>query len=221
MPLLSILEQLGRLEDVTGGLYPYRFLITPLAIAGLLAVAYLAYRKGLHRVLLRHRLATSLIGVPALVLALVVADYLVSPLWERSHLEELSPVAAAVPAQGPAPGSGGAFEAKAVRSGAFMGSDDFHFGRGDAQLIQTAPGTYILRLENFSVRNGPDLYVYLSEEDNGGNVKESLNLGRLKATDGAFNYEIPASVDVSRVKSAVVWCKQFAVLFAHAELMTN
>ena len=45
--------------------------------------------------------------------------------------------------------------------GMFEGADDFHFGRGDALLIETAPGAYTLRFENFSVRNGPDLFVYL------------------------------------------------------------
>jgi hypothetical protein len=99
-----------------------------------------------------------------------------------------------------------------------VGADDFHFGRGDALIIETEPGKYVLRFENFSVRNGPDLFVYLSEDPAGEDVDEALNLGALKATDGAFNYEIPAGIDVSRVKSAVVWCKQFSVLFAHAEL---
>ena len=111
-----------------------------------------------------------------------------------------------------------AFMASTAYSGMFKGSDDFHFGRGDALIIEAEPGKYVLRFENFSVRNGPDLYVYLSEDPNGKDVKEVLNLGKLKATDGAFNYEIPSDVDVSKVKSAVVWCKQFSVLFAHATL---
>jgi hypothetical protein len=112
-----------------------------------------------------------------------------------------------------------AFMASTAYSGMFRGADDFHFGRGDALIIETEPGKYVLRFENFSVRNGPDLYVYLSEDPNGKDVKEVLNLGRLKATDGAFNYEIPAGVDVSKIKSAIVWCKQFSTLFAHATLM--
>ena len=76
----------------------------------------------------------------------------------------------------------------------------------------------MLRLENFSVRNGPDLYVYLVRDEGARRVDESLNLGRLKATDGAFNYDIPAGVDIASVKSVVVWCKQFGVLFAEAPL---
>jgi hypothetical protein len=236
MALLSILEQLGMFEDITADLYPYRYVITPIFILAALAGAYVLFRKGLHRLLLHHRIATTLIAVPTLVVALVVADYLLSPLWERSHLEEASPLAAAEaagqpvaqvsPAGGTEPtqapsgaSSAAAFQPRILRSGDFVGADDFHFGRGDAHLIQTGPDSYVLRFENFSVRNGPDLYVYLSEDVGGGKVSEMLNLGRLKATDGAFNYDIPASVDVAKVKSAVVWCRQFAVLFTHAELM--
>ena len=99
-----------------------------------------------------------------------------------------------------------------------MGADDFHFGRGTAQLIETAPGAYTLRFEDFSVRNGPDLFVYLTPDPTGESIDGGINLGALKATDGAFNYELPPSTDVSQFSSAIVWCKQFAVLFAVAEL---
>jgi hypothetical protein len=49
-------------------------------------------------------------------------------------------------------------------------------------------------------------------------VEEALSLGRLKATDGAFNYEIPSAINLTDVKSVVVWCRQFGVLFAVAPL---
>ena len=112
-----------------------------------------------------------------------------------------------------------AFMASTAYIGMFKGADVFHFGRGDALIIETEPGKYVLRFENFSVRNGPDLYVYLSEDASGKQISEMLNLGKLKATDGAFNYEIPSSVDVTRMRSAVVWCRQFSTLFAHATLV--
>ena len=67
----------------------------------------------------------------------------------------------------------------------------------------------------FSVRNGPDLFVYLSP-DRAGYADGALELGTLKATDGAFGYELPAGTDPGEFASAVVWCKQFAVLFAVA-----
>lgn len=244
MPLLNIF---GELETfIADDLYPYRYVITPIAIALIAAGLYVAYRLGLHVVLMRNKVATAVVGVPLLVVAIVAGDYFVSPLWERTHLEEASPLVAAETSTG---GSGAAsasvadsndaddedkpeqassssatggsatsFEPAVVQTGQFVGSDDFHFGRGDALIIETEPGVYTLRFENFSVRNGPDLFVYLSTDPTGENVEDSLNLGELKATDGAFNYEIPADIDVSTIKSAVVWCRQFSVLFAHAEL---
>ena len=106
------------------------------------------------------------------------------------------------------------FQPRVASQGEFRGADDFHFGRGQALLIETAPGEYTLRFENFSVRNGPDLFVYLSTDPNGSN--DGLLLGDLKGTDGAFNYDVPEGTDIFRYKSAVVWCRQFAVLFATA-----
>ena len=107
--------------------------------------------------------------------------------------------------------------ARLVAMGEWQGADDFHFARGQAYIVETAPGVYILRVENFSVRNGPDLFVYLSRDPDGWE-DEAVNLGDLKATDGAFNYDIPPELDVSEFRSAVVWCRRFAVLFGHATL---
>jgi hypothetical protein len=107
------------------------------------------------------------------------------------------------------------FERRVVQQGEFAGADHLRCGRGTALLIETAAGRYTLRFEEFSVRNGPDLFVYLSP-DAGGFADGALNLGELKATDGAFNYGVPAGTDVAQFRSAVVWCRQFSVLFATA-----
>jgi hypothetical protein len=226
---MPVLSAFGELETfISEELYPHRYAVSALLLVALLAILGLALKLGLHRVLLRHPLATALVAVPAIAVTLVAGDYLLSPLWERSFLEEESPITAVeaagraentdVPAsQAPAAEGQAAFPST-IRTGMFEGADDFHFGRGDALLIQTGPNSYVLRFENFSVRNGPDLFVYLSREQDGRRVEESLNLGKLKATDGAFNYELPSTIDLSGVQSAVVWCKQFSVLFAHAQL---
>jgi hypothetical protein len=47
------------------------------------------------------------------------------------------------------------------------GADEFHFGKGTARLIEPAPGVFTVRLEDFAVRNGPDLFVYLSPSADG------------------------------------------------------
>lgn len=220
--MLDTLPLFGDLERFLADLYPYRYVITPLLALVGIGIVVLALRRGVHLVLWRHRLATAVVGAPLLVLAVVAGDYLLSPLWERSYLEEASPLARTVDApresllmSSEAPGG----PAVALQ-GMFRGADDFHFGRGDALIIRTEASRHLLRFENFSVRNGPDLYVYLSKDGSGGaRVEESLNLGQLKATDGSFNYEIPGGVDLGGVKSVVVWCRQFGVLFAVAPLM--
>jgi hypothetical protein len=105
----------------------------------------------------------------------------------------------------------------APRTGEFHGADDFHFGTGSATLIETAPGAWTVRFESFSVRNGPDLYVYVSP-DPGGYADAAIELGRLKATDGSFNMDLPPGAIPIGAASVVIWCKQFAVQFAVAPL---
>jgi len=107
--------------------------------------------------------------------------------------------------------------AAVVASGSFTGADEFHFGRGTAAIVETGTGRYTLRFEDFAVRNGPDLFVYLSP-DEAGYVNGALELGRLKADQGAFNYDLPEGTDPGSYASVVVWCKQFAVQFAVAPL---
>ena len=212
---------------ISADLYPYRWAVTAALIAGVVALLLVAYRLGWHRVLWRHKLVTAAVALPALAVLIPAAWYLVSPLWERSYLEEASPMAAAAlatpsavseaagaPPAGPTPQQ----FPRETHMGAFMGADDFHFGRGKAQLIETGPGVYTLRFEDFSVRNGPDLYVYLTPDPSGESIEGAVNLGGLKATDGAFNYELPPGTDITQFASAIVWCRQFATLFAVAEL---
>ncbi|MPZ47753.1 MAG: hypothetical protein GEU75_00275 [Dehalococcoidia bacterium] len=222
MPL-SIFGQLETL--IADHLYPHRYIITPIAALLLAGAVLLALRLGLHRVLWQHRLATAVVGTPLLIVSLVAGDYFVSPLWERSERQEASPLAAASMPSGASSSaemvSAATTGPRATHIGMFKGADDFHFGRGDALLIQIDANAHVLRFEDFSVRNGPDLYVYLSLDETGRRVDETLNLGRLKATDGAFNYEIPPGTDLKDVKSVVVWCKQFSTLFAVAPLMAN
>jgi hypothetical protein len=102
-----------------------------------------------------------------------------------------------------------------VRAGELVGADEFHFGSGTVLLIATAADQFVVRLEEFSVQNGPDLFVYLSTNPDGWS-EDALNLGELRATDGSLNYDVPAGVDVSQYQSVVIWCRAFAVLFSTA-----
>jgi hypothetical protein len=224
--------------------YPVWPLFAVLAIAVIISAAYVAVRLGWHVIALRRRLLTAAAVVVLLAVAVPIGYYTISPIFERNTVCEASPISGAdtgsdecdddslglntdddreqggpdAPADPTDPPSNGAgFEARAIAQGEFRGADNFHFGEGQALLIETAPSEYTLRFENFSVRNGPDLYVYLSPSADG-YADGALELGTLKGTDGAFNYAIPPGTDVSQFQSAVVWCKAFSVLFAHATL---
>ena len=101
-------------------------------------------------------------------------------------------------------------------SGIFVGvGDGIHDAQGDAYTIPLEDGSTVLRLENFQSTNGPDLFVYLSTDEN---ASEFINLGELKANKGNQNYEIPDDVDLSKYNKVLIWCKSFSVLFGSAEL---
>ena len=44
------------------------------------------------------------------------------------------------------------------------------------------------------------------------------NLGKLKATNGSFNYPIPANLGLTHVKSVVLYCRTFNVIITFALL---
>jgi hypothetical protein len=79
-----------------------------------------------------------------------------------------------------------------------------------------------VRFEDFEVENGPDLRVYLSRADADAPQRELagdfVDLGDLKGNIGDQNYLVPGSVDLTRYRSAVVWCRRFSVGFAVAPL---
>jgi hypothetical protein len=112
---------------------------------------------------------------------------------------------------------------KALLQGSFKDADSFHKGSGRAVFYQLPDGKRVLRLEEFQVTNGPDLYVVLSgspdpkssAELHGPGFKE---LSLLKGNVGNQNYDLPADVDPAAVKSVVIYCKQFAVVFSTASL---
>lgn len=110
-----------------------------------------------------------------------------------------------------------------LASGQFGAVDGLHKGQGSARLFRLSDGQRILRLEEFKVTNGPDLYVYLSGHAaprNSGQLHDggALEVGRLKGNIGNQNYALPADVDLSKFKSVVIYCKQFSVVFSTAEL---
>ena len=45
-----------------------------------------------------------------------------------------------------------------------------------------------------------------------------IDLGRLRAFEGAQNYKIPKGIDLKKYRSVVIWCEAFGVLISPATL---
>jgi Electron transfer DM13 len=230
-------------NDIARLLYDFRIPVVVLSIGAVVVFVIVAVRRGWFAAARRHPGRTAAVVAVALVIVLPLGWYLGSPLIIRTSLVEAAPTAPPVAVGGnpesvpptiePTPSAQGAatapplsapptaaptptpFVPSTVASGAFEGTDDFHFGTGTATIIEIEPGRYHLRLEDFSVRNGPDLYVYLSPDPDG-YVDGALEVGTLKATDGSFGYDLPDGFDPSGFESTLIWCKQFSHLFATA-----
>ena len=107
-----------------------------------------------------------------------------------------------------------------LRSGSFRSLE--HATTGTAIVLHRAGGRLILRLERLATSNGPDLRVYLSRVPAGSDLHAYrtgfIDLGTLKGNRGSQNYAIPAGTNLAAYKSAVIWCRRFAVGFGVAPL---
>jgi hypothetical protein len=114
-------------------------------------------------------------------------------------------------------------EVVALKRGSFRDADGFHQGSGQATIYRGPGGSRLLRLENFSVTNGPDLHVILTpnpDPQNRAEVSASgyVDLGSLKGNMGNQNYEIPDGVNIDSFGSVVIYCQPFHVIFSVASL---
>ncbi len=158
------------------------------------------------------RTRTITIVAIVLVLAATAADlfyFRFHTYFQRTEVREAmpTPIAPGMPVSAP----------RTLVQGSFVGVDLVHKGSGTAKIIEQGGKRY-LRLEDFQVTNGPDLYVYLAQSAAPGNALESFEkyviLGRLKGNVGDQNYEIPSLVQ--GYHTAVIWCQKFGVLFSYA-----
>ena len=112
-----------------------------------------------------------------------------------------------------------------VAQGQFRDADEFHKGAGTVTLYRLADGTHLLRFEDFRVTNGPQLHVLLAnhaEPVGSADLEEGyVDLGGLKGNVGSQNYEIAADIAIDPVKSIVIYCKPFHVVFATATLASG
>jgi len=149
--------------------------------------------------------------ISAIIAAIIIplSVYTISPLFIESTINEELPASMQTM-------NGDPQRVMTSHSGRFVGVDDgIHNAQRVALVVPLEDGKNILRFEDFHSTNGPDLHVYLATDNT---ASDFVNLGRLKANNGNQNYEIPEGTDISKYDTALIWCKQFSVLFGHAEL---
>ncbi|MET3903611.1 DM13 domain-containing protein [Paenarthrobacter sp. 4246] len=180
-----------------------------------------------------HRTLTAIVGV--LVLSVVVGAALFQPwrLFTSSSVNEALPVLGVSTGQPSADGTESAPPSQAVPSQApasgpaLVGGGTFqsqeHATTGTAQLLMLPDGSHLLRLENLASSDGPDVKVWLSSQEAGGDwfkyrSGRYVDLGAIKATHGNQNYVVPAGTDIAGLTSVVLWCDRFSVAFGSAPL---
>ena len=157
-----------------------------------------------------------LVFVAALILlaaaAVPLVAFVIVPQFVRSTLIEELPVAA-VGSSGP-----GASTAAPVTlfSGELIRISAADYGTGTIRIVRVGDAQ-VLRFENVDIAGAPDVYVYLSDRIDG-TPGRFVDLGRLRATNGSFNYAIPDGTDLGTVRSVVLWCRQFSVTITYATL---
>jgi hypothetical protein len=98
--------------------------------------------------------------------------------------------------------------------GTFVDGERNYQGEGDVLLV-TDGDSQFLRFENFSVTNGPDLFVTLNK---GTDPKgEHVIVDALKGNQGNQNYDI-SQYDLSEYQSVSIYCRAFSREFATAQL---
>ena len=164
-----------------------------------------------------HRNVKRVIIISVVAVVGGLAYYLGSPLFLNTIVNESSPVQLDRENEINLPEEALGIEIGGVLiSGSFVGADDFHSSSGEALLIRSDSGELFLRFENFEVRNGPDLYVYLARSTDIGDG--FVNLGRLTGNIGDQNYQVSSDVEISEFNTVLIWCRAFVVLFGSAEM---
>ena len=180
----------------------------------------------------------------ALIALLPFVIWALAPLFYNRQVNEAFPAAAPIPtamaesgamAKPTAMAEGGAMaeptamadhmsEPMALLQGDLVsGSTPGHHTSGTATIYQLENKSQVLRLQDFSTTNGPDLFVVLSantnpDADGIGAEGSYLQLAALKGNKGNQNYDVPAATDGKSYKSVVIWCRTFNVVFGYATL---
>lgn len=143
--------------------------------------------------------------ISILVVLFLLAYYLLSPIFISKTANDSVPVVIG--------GEGVGVSGLTLFSADLLPAD--HEVSGSVKVIGLPNEERVLRFENLDTINGPDLYIYLATDNS---ASDFVSLGRIKATKGNVNYEIPVGTNLEKYDTVLIWCDAFSVLFSYAEL---
>jgi hypothetical protein len=158
---------------------------------------------------------TLLVGVGAVVVALLVAVAVIGPsdffLPEESTLVQEGAAATGD---------------EVLKRGTFVGAAG-HDVSGTVLLMRDDAGLY-LRFENYSQQQGPDVFVYVtpsSTPDTASAIDAGTRVlidggadGGESTKEGTFTQRLPEGVTAEEIGGVGIWCDRFATPFGYAEL---
>lgn len=180
---------------------------------------------GSRRSFLRHPLVIA--GLVVLVTAAGVGAYWFQPwkLFTNTTVDEAPPtVATGEVSPGPQVAATDAATTDVVAQGDLITQE--HETTGTVQLLRLPDDSLVVRVENLSTSDGPDLKVWLTDAPVTPGLEDAgvfddgrwVDLGPLKGNRGSANYPVPAGADVDGLTSVSIWCDRFNVSFGAAEL---
>ena len=106
-----------------------------------------------------------------------------------------------------------------IAQGRFQGSDDAHPASGSVEILKASGIRLIVRLDEFRVTNGPSLHVYIAEDPEIP-MRNSADLGVLRGSSGAQNYEVSTHYDLNpdQIRYVIVYDELFGRTYAVARL---
>ena len=175
------------------------------------------------------RILVPLAAVAALALGVGLWAFEPWRLFTSSEIDEPAPrstpldapATSAAPSATSGPATTRPAADRVIATGEFVDAE--HDTSGTARILELADGRRFVRLESLASSDGPDLHVWLSDARSGGDWGsyddgDHVRLGDLKATHGNQNYRIPDDVDLSGMRSVVIWCDRFNVAFGTAPI---
>lgn len=167
--------------------------------------------------------------------------YLIAPLFTGAQSHSIFPTLALMPSPTPRPPTATPLpsdtpEATSTSAVSFIISADVqlvaagefypvtHAGSGTASIYMLEDGGLVLSLEDFEVEDGPDLRLFVSDQEpiaeEGFTPEQAIDLGLLEAYSGDQVYQLPDDLNVSEYQSVLVWCDSYQEPFIAASLET-